>query len=156
MPLHLIGWWSISVMSENKCVLVLKAHTLKQPLSHSCEGDHRRCCWFCPLQNAPNLRNFCRSHKQSNKLHWYTYNKNRRTHTLTQRLVSIFRVPSETWSLNLEGHFVKQIQHQHVGRLSKHADHVFPSVHVFMFIDLSCRHYTCVWSTFFFYSVIFI
>ena len=53
--------------------------------------------------------------------------KNRRaTHTRT-RFVSIFRASAGIRGLNLEGHFVKQIQHQRVGRLSKHTGHVFPS-----------------------------
>ena len=51
------------------------------------------------------------------------------THVITARTrsegpVSIFRACVGMWFLNLEGHYVKQIQNRRVGRLSKHAGHV--------------------------------
>lgn len=110
--------------------------TIRDLFSHS--RVSRRRPWTLLLissfyENTRNQKNFCCSHKNpdsySADVHKYTYNKNRHAHT--QRLVSIFSASSGIWGLNLEGHFVKQIQHQRVGRLSKHAGHVFPSVCVF-------------------------
>lgn len=64
-------------------------------------------------------------------VHSYTCNKSRHRHT--QALVSIFRVSSGKWRLNLERHFVKQIQHQHVGGLSKtRRPSVSVSAHVYV------------------------
>lgn len=59
---------------------------------------------FLLYENTPNQRNFCCSHRNSHSADVHT-----QTHTLTQGLVSIFRASSGIWSLNLAGHFVKQI-----------------------------------------------
>ncbi len=98
---------------------------------------------FILYENTPKQKNFCRSRKNSNA---YSADVHTQHVIKPQGLVSIFRASSGMCCLNLDCRFVKQIQHESVGRLSKQAGHVFPLVCVTAYGLSSCGHYMCMQS----------